>query len=61
MVAQSGALFLHLTVEDNVGYGLECRGLSKKESRRRANLFLKDFNLEGFGLNKKCDIIPPFT
>ena len=48
MVAQSGALFLHLTVEDNVGYGLECRGLSKKESRRRANLFLKKFNLEGF-------------
>src|SRR5574344_649963 len=48
MVAQSGALFLHLTVEDNVGYGLECRGLSKKESRRKANLFLKDFNLDGF-------------
>src|SRR5574344_1656025 len=48
MVAQSGALFLHLTVEDNVAYGLECRGMSKKESRQQANLFLKDFNLDGF-------------
>ena len=48
MVAQSGALFLHLTVEDNVAYGLECRGMSKKESRRQAESFLAKFNLEGF-------------
>src|SRR5574344_1689298 len=48
MVAQSGALFPHLTVEDNVGYGLECRGISRKESRIRAEAFLAKFRLEGF-------------
>lgn len=48
MVAQSGALFPHLTVEDNVGYGLECRGMSKKESRAQADAFLAKFKLEGF-------------
>ncbi len=48
MVAQSGALFLHLTVEDNVGYGLVCRGIPKRESRRMAAEFLARFNLDGF-------------
>jgi len=48
MVMQNGALFLHLTVEDNVSYGLECRGFSKKESRVQAESFLAKFNLAGF-------------
>ena len=48
MVMQNGALFLHLTVEDNVAYGLQCRGMSKKESRMKAEEFLTKFKLEGF-------------
>lgn len=49
MVFQKATLFTHMRVDDNVGYGLRCAGMSKKESRARANDFLKTFNLEGFG------------
>ena len=48
MVAQNGALFLHLNVADNVAYGLECRGISKKEARRQAEAYLAQFKMEGF-------------
>jgi ABC-type Fe3+/spermidine/putrescine transport system ATPase subunit len=48
MVMQSGALFLHLTVQDNVAYGLECRGVSKTEARTKAVEFLEQYNLGGF-------------
>lgn len=49
MVFQSHALFTHLRVDDNVGYGLRCAGISKKEARSRATEFLARFNLAGFG------------
>lgn len=49
MVFQSHTLFDHLRVEDNVGYGLVSSGMKKKEARRLANDFLKQFELEGFG------------
>ena len=49
LVSQSHSLFTHLTVEDNVGYGLICRGVSKKESRKKANEFLQEFGLKNFG------------
>lgn len=49
MVSQSPALFEHLTVEDNVSYGLVSAGMKKKLAREKANEFLKKFNLEGFG------------
>lgn len=49
MVSQSPALFEHLTVEDNVSYGLVSKGMKKKLAREKANEFLKKFNLEGFG------------
>ena len=48
MVFQSHALFSHLSVEDNVGYGLRCAGMGKKEARARAAAFLSLFNLSGF-------------
>ncbi len=48
MVFQNHALFDHLRVEDNVSYGLLSRGTKKKEARKLASDFLKDFNLEGF-------------
>ena len=49
MVSQSPSLFEHLTVEDNVSYGLVSAGMKKKLAREKANEFLKEFGLEGFG------------
>ena len=48
MVFQKANLFSHMTVEDNVSYGLLCRGVKRGEARRMAAEFLKIFNLEGF-------------
>ena len=48
MVFQSAVLFPHLRVDDNVAYGLRCKGFSKKESRKMASEFLAKFNLDGF-------------
>ena len=47
MVFQDYALFPHLSVEDNIGYGLISQGISKKESRRAAAEWLKRFGLVG--------------
>lgn len=48
MVFQNHALFTHLNVGDNVGYGLRCAGVCKKEARARAAAFLQRFSLSGF-------------
>ena len=48
MVFQNAVLFPHLRVDDNVAYGLRCKGFSKKESRIMASEFLKKFNLQDF-------------
>ena len=48
MVFQSGALFNHLTVGDNVAYGLISQGIKKKEARAQAAEYLKHFDLAGF-------------
>ncbi|MCR4742744.1 MAG: ABC transporter ATP-binding protein [Treponema sp.] len=48
LVFQNHTLFDHLTVLDNVSYGLITRGKSKKEARKEAGEFLKLFELEGF-------------
>lgn len=48
MVFQNAVLFPHLRVDDNVAYGLRCKGVSKKESRVMASEFLKKFNLQDF-------------
>ena len=48
LVSQSQSLFTHLSVEDNIGYGLRCRGFSKKQSREKASSYLARFNLIGF-------------
>ena len=47
MVFQDYALFPHLSVEDNIGYGLISQGSSKKESRREASVWLERFGLTG--------------
>jgi spermidine/putrescine ABC transporter ATP-binding subunit len=47
MVFQQYALFPHMSVIDNVAYGLKQRGLSKKERRRRAGEALELVRLLG--------------
>ena len=49
MVFQSYALFPHMTVLENVSYGLGFSGFAKAETKDRANAGLKLVGLEGFG------------
>ncbi len=49
MVFQSYALFPHMTVLDNVGYGLSVKGMAKSEVRDRAEAGLQTVGLKGFG------------
>lgn len=49
MVFQSYALFPHMTVLENVGYGLSIKGLPKSEVRDRAEVGLELVGLRGFG------------
>ena len=48
MVFQSGALFNHLSVVDNVAYGLISQGIKKRQARAQSSQYLKNFDLEGF-------------
>jgi iron(III) transport system ATP-binding protein len=48
MVFQSYALFPHLTVRGNVGYGLQVQGVSRDETRRRARATMDLVGLAGF-------------
>ena len=48
MVFQSGALFNHLTVLDNVAYGLISKGVKKSQARKMASEYLTRFDLAGF-------------
>ncbi len=49
MVFQSYALFPHMNARDNVAYGLESSGLSKKEAREKAEEGLVLVGLSGMG------------
>ena len=48
MVFQSYALFPHMTVGQNIGYGLVVRGVPKAETRRRVSEVLSLVQLEGY-------------
>ena len=48
MVFQSGALFNHMNVVNNVAYGLISQGLKKKEALARASAYLSEFGLTNF-------------
>ena len=48
MVFQSGALFNHLTVVDNVAYGLISKGIKKSQARKMASEYLARFDLADF-------------
>ncbi len=49
MVFQSYALFPHMSAAENVGYGLESSGLSRKEAREKAEDGLALVGLAGMG------------
>jgi putative spermidine/putrescine transport system ATP-binding protein len=48
-VFQDYALFPHMSVEDNVGYGLRVRKVAKDERRARVAEALRTVRLEGYG------------
>lgn len=56
MVFQDYALFPHLSVEDNIGYGLVSQGMSKKECRRTAAAWLSRFALDGMEKRRIDDL-----
>jgi len=49
MVFQSYALFPHMTVAENVAYGLTVKRMSKSEAKSRAEAGLEMVGLHGFG------------
>jgi ABC-type Fe3+/spermidine/putrescine transport system ATPase subunit len=49
MVFQSHALFPHMNIRDNTGFGLRMRGTSVAERRERADRALEQVHLAGFG------------
>ncbi len=51
-VFQNYALFPHISVQGNVGYGLEVAGVSKREREQRVGEALDRVSLSGFGLRK---------
>ncbi len=55
-VFQDYALFPHLSVQDNVEYGLKVKGVGKDERRRRAVEALESVRLEGYGARKPIEM-----
>ena len=51
-VFQDYALFPHMTVAENVGYGLRVRGVSRRERRERVEDVLRRMRLPGLGERK---------
>ncbi len=49
VVFQDHALFPHLTVEENVGFGLKMRGMPSAQRKDRVEALLELVQLEGFG------------
>jgi sulfate transport system ATP-binding protein len=48
-VFQHYALFRHMTIADNIGYGLRVRGVKKPERQARVDELLKLIRLDGLG------------
>src|SRR5438105_6013716 len=51
-VFQDYALFPHMTVAENVGYGLKVKGVARAERRDRVEEALRMVRLEGYGARK---------
>lgn len=56
MVFQSLALFPHLTVAGNIGYGLRIRGAPAREVRQRVEELLRLVELEGLGDRRVAEL-----
>jgi putative spermidine/putrescine transport system ATP-binding protein len=55
-VFQDYALFPHMSVAENVEYGLRVKGVKRAERRRRAEEALALVRLEGFGIRKPVQL-----
>ena len=55
-VFQDYALFPHMTVQDNVEYGLRVKKVARAERRRRAAAALALVQLEGYGARKPAQL-----
>src|SRR5437870_13243913 len=55
-VFQDYALFPHMTVAENVAYGLRVKGISRAERRRRVEEMLKVIRLPGLGDRKPIQL-----
>jgi putative spermidine/putrescine transport system ATP-binding protein len=55
-VFQDYALFPHMTVGDNVAYGLRVRGVGRRERARRADEALEMVRLAGYGQRKPAQL-----
>jgi putative spermidine/putrescine transport system ATP-binding protein len=55
-VFQDYALFPHMTVAENVEYGLRVKGMSRKERRTRAEAMLERVRLPGLGNRKPVQL-----
>ncbi|MFM7426613.1 MAG: ABC transporter ATP-binding protein [Elainella sp.] len=56
LVLQRGLLFPHLTVGENVAFGLKMRGLNRTERDERAAQMLRLVQLEGFGERRPWEL-----
>ena len=55
-VFQDYALFPHMTIDDNIGYGLMIRGVPKAERRKQVDDMLNLVRLPGFGQRKPSQL-----
>ena len=55
-VFQDYALFPHMSVADNVGYGLRVRKVARDERRRRVEAALETVRLAGFGRRRPAQL-----
>jgi putative spermidine/putrescine transport system ATP-binding protein len=55
-VFQDYALFPHMTVRENVEYGLRVKGVSRAERRRRADEVLERVRLPGLGVRRPVQL-----
>ncbi|HNK63134.1 MAG TPA: ABC transporter ATP-binding protein [Anaerolineales bacterium] len=55
-VFQDYALFPHMTIEENIGYGLMIKGIAKDERAQRVEEMLKLVRLPGYGQRKPSQL-----